>query len=81
MSQSTGKKIPKKNIHPCPFLSVITPSETSRTKYRTAPKPIPHHIVPPWIGVAIESLRPTISSPAQAAHHPIGRKQAPTLAF
>ena len=23
--QRIGKKIPKKNIHPCPFLSVITP--------------------------------------------------------
>jgi hypothetical protein len=47
MSQKTGMKIPKKNIHPCPFLSVIKPSVTSRTTYKiTPPIPIPHHMVP-----------------------------------
>jgi hypothetical protein len=46
MSQKTGMKIPKKNIHPCPFLSVIKPSVTSRTTYKmTPPKPIPHHMI------------------------------------
>jgi len=46
--QSTGKKIPKKNIHPCPFLSVISPSVKTRMKYKNAPPiPIPHHMVPP----------------------------------
>jgi hypothetical protein len=45
--QRIGKKIPKKNIHPCPFRSVINPSVNSRAKYKKAPpKPIPHHIVP-----------------------------------
>jgi hypothetical protein len=36
--------MPKKNSHPCPFLSVITPSVISSTTYRRPPKPIPHHI-------------------------------------
>jgi hypothetical protein len=45
--QRIGRKIPKKNIHPCPFLSVITPRVTNKTKYSKPPNPIPHHIVPP----------------------------------
>jgi hypothetical protein len=48
MIHKNGKKIPKKNIHPCPFRSVITPSVISRTTYKIPPPiPIPHHIVPP----------------------------------
>ena len=43
--QSSGKKIPRKNIHPCPFRSVLRPSQTKRTIQRRAPKPIPHHTV------------------------------------
>jgi len=43
--QSTGKKIPKKNIHPCPFLSVITPRVSTKTRYKMPPPiPIPHHM-------------------------------------
>src|SRR5947208_10955452 len=43
--QRTGKKIPKKNIHPCLFLSVINPSVKTKTKYKIPPPiPIPHHI-------------------------------------
>jgi hypothetical protein len=49
MSQSSGKKIPKKNIQPCPFLNVMTPSVTSRTTYRRAPIPIPHHMRSPLL--------------------------------
>jgi hypothetical protein len=41
----SGKKIPKKNIHPCPFRSVLRPSQTKRMSQSRAPKPIPHHIV------------------------------------
>src|SRR5262245_14569707 len=45
MSQNTGKKIPKKNIHPCPFLSVTSPSVSNKTTYRMKPPiPITHHI-------------------------------------
>jgi hypothetical protein len=46
--QRIGKKIPKKNIQPCPFLSVISPSVKATIKYRRAPPiPIPHHMIPP----------------------------------
>jgi len=49
--QRTGKKIPKKNIHPCPFLSVISPSVKTRMKYKNAPPiPIPQYMVPPLKG-------------------------------
>jgi hypothetical protein len=49
-SQRKGKKIPKKNINPCPFLSVMSPSVNAKMKYKTAPPiPIPHHIIPPSI--------------------------------
>jgi hypothetical protein len=44
MIQRNGRKMPKKNSHPCPFLSVITPSVIRSTTYRRPPKPIPHHI-------------------------------------
>ena len=55
--QSTGKKIPKKNIHPCPFRSVISPSVNTRTKYKKAPPaPIPHHMVPPFAGAPMDLL-------------------------
>jgi hypothetical protein len=44
--QRIGKKIPRKNIHPCPFLSVINPSVNATTRYRKAPPiPIPHHMM------------------------------------
>ena len=43
---STGKKSPKKNIHPCPLRSVINPSVNTKVRYRTPPKPIAHHMVP-----------------------------------
>jgi hypothetical protein len=44
--QSTGKKIPKKNIHPCPLLSVISPIVNATSRYKkTPPIPIPHHRV------------------------------------
>jgi len=50
MIQRIGKKIPKKNIHPCRFLSVITPSVTARSRCKIPPAiPIPHHKVPPLI--------------------------------
>ena len=48
MIQSSGKKIPKKNIHPCPFRSVLRPSQTKRTIQMRAPKPIPHHMRAPF---------------------------------
>ena len=44
MNQTSGKKIPKKNIQPWPFLNVMTPSVTRRSTYRKTPIPIPHHI-------------------------------------
>jgi len=48
--QSTGKKIPKKNIHPWPFLSVMSPSVKATIRYKIPPPiPIPHHMIPPWI--------------------------------
>jgi hypothetical protein len=47
MIQSNGKKIPRKNIHPCPFRSVLSPSQMNRTIQMRAPIPIPHHITPP----------------------------------
>jgi hypothetical protein len=40
-----GKKIPKKNIQPCPFRSVLRPSHTKRMNQSSAPKPIPHYMV------------------------------------
>jgi hypothetical protein len=47
--QRIGKKIPKKNIHPCPFLSVISPSvnATSRPCARRGPQDLrrPHTAV------------------------------------
>jgi hypothetical protein len=44
--QRSGKKIPKKNIHPCPFLSVISPSVNATIRYRMPPPiPIPHHLI------------------------------------
>ena len=51
--QRTGKKIPKKNIHPCPFLSVINPSVNATIRYRSPPNPIAHHMTPPltWLRV------------------------------
>jgi hypothetical protein len=40
-----GRKIPKKNIQPCLFLSVISPSVKAAIKYTMPPPtPIPHHI-------------------------------------
>jgi hypothetical protein len=44
MIQRSGKKIPKKNIQPCPFLNVMNPRVNSKTTYRKTPVPIPHHI-------------------------------------
>jgi hypothetical protein len=44
MIQKIGTKMPKKNIHPCPFLSVITPRVTSKARYSKPPKPMPHHM-------------------------------------
>ena len=41
---STGKKSPKKNIHPCPFLSVINPSVNTKIRYTIPPIPIAHHM-------------------------------------
>jgi hypothetical protein len=37
MSQRIGKKIPKKNIQPCPFLSVMSPIVNKRIRYSRAP--------------------------------------------
>jgi len=79
--QSTGKKIPKKNIHPCPFLSVISPSVKTRMKYKNAPPiPIPHHMIPPlrdanWTCPFNSDLL------GKAAHHPIRTSSALALAF
>jgi hypothetical protein len=42
--QSSGKKIPKKNIQPCPLRSVLMPSQMKSTTQINAPIPIPHHI-------------------------------------
>jgi len=51
--QRIGKKIPKKNIHPCPFRSVISPSVNTRIRYRIpAPIPIPHHMIPSFVVIA-----------------------------
>src|SRR5438093_7685568 len=55
ISLKSGKKIPKKNIQPCPFRSVLNPSVKSTIRYKKAPNPIPHHMVPPWIRVAVDS--------------------------
>jgi hypothetical protein len=55
MIQKRGTKIPKKNIQPCPFLSVLNPSVNSANRYKKAPNPIPHHMVPPWVRVAVDS--------------------------
>jgi hypothetical protein len=56
--QSSGKKIPKKNIHPCPFLSVMSPSVKATRKYKMpAPIPIPHHMSPPWTCVDVVEPR------------------------
>ena len=55
MSQKRGTKIPKKNIQPCPFLSVLNPSVNSAKRYKKAPNPIPHHMVPPLVRVALDS--------------------------
>ena len=56
--QSNGKKIPK-NIHPWPFLSVISPSVNATIRYKMAP-PIP---IPPalfllkaWSGILALSM-------------------------
>jgi len=43
--QRSGKKIPRKNIHPCPFLSVINPSVNTKTRYKIPAPPIPHHML------------------------------------
>src|SRR3954464_1930315 len=52
-SQSTGKKIPKKNIIPWPFRSVVRPSVKSTNMYKSAaPIPIAHHIISPLFGVS-----------------------------
>jgi hypothetical protein len=74
--QRIGKKIPKKNIHPCPFRSVISPSVKATIRYKKAPPiPIPHHIVSSLEG---RNLDITFHSHAggKAAHHPI-RTSAP----
>ena len=43
--QRIGRKIPRKNIHPCPFRSVRSPSQIKRTSHRSARKPpVYHHI-------------------------------------
>jgi hypothetical protein len=42
--QSNGKKMPKKNIQPCPLRSVLMPSQMKSTTQISAPIPIPHHI-------------------------------------
>ena len=41
--QSSGKKSPKKNIHPWPFLMVMNPSVNARIRYKSPPNPIAHH--------------------------------------
>src|SRR6266487_655804 len=63
-SQNTGKKIPKKNIQPCPFLSVASPSVNATSRYKKRPpKPIPHHIVPP--STASRQGRTRVSHPVR----------------
>jgi len=37
ISQSSGKNIPQKNSHPCPFLSVLKPRKKSSNRYKTKP--------------------------------------------
>jgi hypothetical protein len=69
--QRIGKKIPRKNIQPCPFLSVMSPSVKAMSKYKIpAPIPIPHHMIPPWIRLEVD---PLLDRPAshEAAHHPM----------
>lgn len=54
MSQSKGKKIPKKNIHPWPFRSVANPSVNNTITYRKAPPiPIAHNIVAPFFAGSV----------------------------
>jgi len=36
ISQRSGKKIPKKNIHPWPFLSVLKPRKKSSNRHKKA---------------------------------------------
>jgi hypothetical protein len=43
--QRIGKKIPKKNIQPCPFLSVINPSVNATIRYKMPPIPIAQYMV------------------------------------
>ena len=69
--QSIGKKIPKKNIHPRPFLSVISPSVKTKTKYRMpAPIPIPHQMISSWTRLDVDS-RLDSDARNEAVHHPM----------
>jgi hypothetical protein len=66
-----GKKIPRKTIHRCRFLSVMSPSVKATRKYKIpAPIPIPHHMIPPWIRLDVD---PLLDPPAshKAGHHPM----------
>src|SRR5215475_1341942 len=70
MSQNTGKKIPKKNIHPCPFLSVTSPSVSNKTTYRMKPPiPIPHHIGASFVSTDLDGA-PTSGRSIWWIHRP-----------
>jgi hypothetical protein len=69
--QRTGKKIPRKNIHPCPFLRVINPSVNATTKYKkAAPMPIPHHMISSGIRAGL-GLASKCGLRGETAHHPM----------
>ena len=48
MSQNTGMKIPKKNIHLWPFQSVDHPSVNTNIRYTIPPMPNAHHMFSPF---------------------------------
>ena len=48
MSQNTGMKIPKKNIHRWPFQRVAHPSVNTKLRYTIAPMPNAHHTFSPF---------------------------------
>jgi len=76
-----GKKIPKKNIQPCRFRSVMSPSVNTRTKYKSAaPIPMPHHIGTSRLvrrGFAA-NRKPWLGN--ERTHHPLRMRPAPATA-
>jgi hypothetical protein len=71
--QRIGKKIPRKHIHPSPFLNVIKPSVNTKTRYRkNPPKPIPHHMIAPLRVVTRSQVAP-LPDRCPGIEPPVGR--------